>query len=232
MNYGQWHATFVNKVKEYEMTTIRLINDNNIAESDFQTLTKGVAQYVPLITQAWEIKDVTVVGGGAPVDGDWLIYLTEKGRRPFATGYHKVQGGVPVAFCSPKASFYMFGRYYKPVVIKGKVVRPTTYRTGLLTTICHEVAEMLCDPYIKTVSAVDSTGKKWLVEVGDHVFGSYKLVVIDGQNCILPDATTPAFYDLKGKAPFSIYGGATAPFTLTPKGYAYYMDATGKLVKI
>lgn len=214
------------------MTTIRLINDNNISEADFQTLIKGVQQYAISVTKAWGINNVAVTGGGIPLDGDWLVYLTDKGRKPYATGYHKVQGGVPVAFCSPKASFYMFGRYYKPIVIKGKVIRGITYRTGLLTTICHEVAEMLCDPFVKTVSSVDPTGKKWLVEVGDHVFGSYKLEIIDGQNCILPDCTTPAFYDLNGKAPFSIYGAATAPFTLTPKGYAYYMDATGKLIKI
>ena len=214
------------------MTTIRLINDNNISDSDFQTLTKGVAQYVPLVTKAWGIRDVTVVGGGTPVAGDWLIYLTEKNRHLGAAGYHTVLNGVPVAYCSPNNSYYMFGRYSKALIVKGKTIHGAVYRSGLLGTICHEVAEMLCDPYIKTVSAIDSQGRKWLVEVGDHVFGSYKLEIIDGQNCVLPDCTTPAFYDLNGKAPFSIFGAATAPFTMTPNGYAYSVDATGKFTKI
>ena len=214
------------------MTTLRLINDNNIPEADFQTLIKGVQQYAISVTKAWGINNVAVTGGGIPLDGDWLIYLTEKSKHLGAAGYHTVKNGVPIAYCSPKNSYYTFGRYSKALVIKGKTIHAATYRAGLLTTICHEVAEMLCDPFIKTVSAVDTTGKKWLVEVGDHVFGSFKMQVIDGQNCIFPDCTTPAFYDLNGKAPFSIYGAATAPFTMTPKGYAYYMDATGKLIKI
>lgn len=211
--------------------TLRLINDASLADKDFQTLTKGVQAFVPLVTKAWA-GNANVVAGGAPVAGDWLIYISEKGRHVGAAGYHDVLNGFPVAYCSPKASGRLFGNYIKPLVIKGKTIHGALFTPGLITTICHEIAEMLCDPYIKTISSTDAQGRRWLVEVGDHAFGSFQAITVDGQNLVLPDITTPAFYDLKGKAPFSIFGGCTAPFTMTPKGYAYYMDANGKLIKI
>ena len=214
------------------MITIRLINDANLLDSDFQTLTKGVQAFGPLVTKAWEIKDVSVVGGGAPIAGDWLVYITEKNRHVGASGYHQTLNGYPVAYCSPKASGRLFGNYIKPLVIKGKTIHGEFFTPGLITTLCHEIAEMLCDPYIKTISSTDAQGRNWLIEVCDHAFGSFQNFIADGKNLILPDVTTPAFYNLNGKSPFSIFGACTAPFTMTAKGYAYFMDANGKLVKI
>jgi hypothetical protein len=211
---------------------IRLINDVGLSDKDFATFTNGVKHFVPLVTHAWKMVDAEIVAGGTPEDGDWLIYLTEKNRHPMAAGYHTTLNGHPVSYCSLKNSYYVFGRYSKALVIKGKTIHGATYRGGLLTTVCHEIAEMLCDPYIKTVSSVDAQGRKWLIEVCDHVFGSYMNVVIDSQNCVLPDVTTPAFYDLKGTKPFSILDATNAPFTMTPSGYAYYMDDKGILHKI
>lgn len=214
------------------MTTIRLINDAGLTDADFQTLTGGVAQFVPMVTKAWGMKDVQVTSGGLPVVGDWLVYITEKNRHTGAAGYHQTLNGYPVAYCSPRASGRLFGTYIKPLVLKGKTIHGAFYTPGLITTVCHEIAEMLCDPYIQTISSVDAQGRKWLVEVCDHAFGSFQVAIIDGKNLILPDVTTPAFYNLNGKAPFSIFNACPAPFTMTAKGYAYYMDANGKLVKI
>ena len=71
------------------------------------------------------------------------------------------------------------------------------------------------------------------MEVGDHCFGSYSLLVVDGKNCVIPDYTLPSFYDVKGVAPFTNLNAVKAPFTMTPKGYGYWIDRkTGKLVKI
>lgn len=214
------------------MITLRLINDNAVTDADFQTLAKGVEEFVPLVTNAWKIKEVSVVAGGTPVDGDWLIYITEKNRHLGAAGYHDTLNGYPVAYCSPKASGRLFGTYIKPLVVKGKTIHGSIITSGLITTICHEIAEMLCDPYIKTVSSTDAKGRKWLVEVADHAFGSFKVITVNGKNLVLPDITTPAFYDLNAAAPYSIFNACIAPFVMTPKGYAYYMDANGKLVKV
>ena len=91
---------------------------------------------------------------------------------------------------------------------------------------------MLCDPFIQTVSAVDNQGRKWLVEVCDHVNGNYFILNKNGVDCVLPDVTTPSFYDPKGAAPYDLMNKASAPFTLTDRGYAYYKDDQGNLHQI
>ena len=212
--------------------TIRLINDAVIASKDFDTITQAVQHFVPLVTTAWNIADVTVVNGGTPVAGDWLVYATEKNRHTGAGGYHETKAGIPVAYCSPKASGRLFGTYLKPLVIKGKQIHGAFYAAGLVTVLCHEIAEMLCDPQIATVSPVDNKGRPWLVEVCDHCFGSYTTFSVGPVNCVLPDVTTPSFYNLNGVAPFSILEACPAPFTMTPKGYAYYKNESGVLIKI
>ena len=93
-------------------------------------------------------------------------------------------------------------------------------------------AEMLCDPFIQTVSATDKQGRKWLVEVCDHVFGNYFVLNKNGVDCVLPDVTTPSFYDVNGRAPYDLMNKATAPFTLTQQGYAFYYDNKGDLQKV
>jgi hypothetical protein len=211
------------------MITIRLINDCGIDTASFDVVTKAVQYFVPLVAKAWNIPDVTVVNGGTPVDGDWLVYATEKNRVLGALGYHKTKAGVPVAYCSLKAvSNKLFGLYHRPLVVKGKTIRAATYTSGLVTVLCHEIAEMLCDPQIATLSSIDAQGRNWLVEVCDHVYGSNFMF----GNCVLPDVTTPAFYSLTGKAPFSLQNATSAPFTMTPKGYGYWKDAKGVLTKI
>lgn len=212
--------------------TIRLINDCNIPATDFDTVTKSLQYFVPLVTNAWKIPGVTVVNGGTPVAGDWLVYATEKFRHASAAGYHSTIDGVPVSYCSLRASGRLFGTFNKGLVLRGKRITVDRYTPGLVTTLAHEIAEMLCDPQIATVSAVDKQARAWLVEVCDHCFGSYSKFTIGAVNCILPDVTTPAFYNLQGVAPYSINAACPAPFTMTPKGYAFYKDATGTLVKI
>jgi|APCry1669191515_1035360.scaffolds.fasta_scaffold50610_2 hypothetical protein len=214
------------------MTTVRVIDETGIAAADINTLVIALKYFTPLVTKAWSLPDVSFVVGGAPAAGDWIIYLTERKRVTGATGFHTFENGVPVAYCSPRAAYRLFGHYSKPLVVKGKQLRAAQYTEGLITTICHELAEMLCDPKISTVSAVDKNGHTWLVEVCDHVFGNYADYVVGTTDCVLPDVTTPAFYNLKGVAPFSILNAATAPFTMTFKGYGYYRTPTGQLVKI
>lgn len=214
------------------MTTIRLINDANIPASDFEKIVNAVKHFTPLVTKAWNIPDVTIESGGDLQPGDWLVYATEKYRHTGASGYHSVKNGVPISYCSPKASGRLFGNYIKPLVIRGKMIHGALFTPGLVTTICHEIAEMLCDPYITTISSKDFKDRNWLIEVCDHVFGSYQNFVSNGTNCILPDVTTPSFYDKNGAAPYSIFNAPVAPFVMTPKGYAYWMDSTGKLTKI
>lgn len=210
---------------------ICLVNEAGLADADLAIITKAVQYFVPLVTSAWKLPTYTVSTSTTAQAGAWNIYLTERNRHVGATGWHGIEGGLPVAYCSPRASYRLFGKYYKPFVIKGKQIYAARYSEGLVTTICHEIAEMLCDQKITTYSAPDSQGRKWLVEVCDHVFGSFLIYTVAGTDCVLPDVTTPAFYDLKGIAPYSLNNAVSAPFTMTVKGYGYYAGAKG-LTKI
>jgi hypothetical protein len=214
------------------MPTIRLINDNELTEADFVNVTAAVAHFVPLITKAWGLPTYQVVGGGVAQAGDWVVNITEKNRLAGANGYHEDINGIPVAYCSLRGAGRIYGTYLKPFTFQGKLVHPAIYSEGIVTVICHEIAEMLCDPQVVNYSKPDAQGREWLIEVCDHVFGSYSFYVVDGQVAVLPDVTTPAFYEVGSKAPYSIFGGATAPFTMTKSGYGYYKDSHGVLQRL
>ena len=207
---------------------IQIIDETNLAATDLASIIDGLRYFVPLVSKAWAQPDFTI--GTDP--GDWKVYLTERNRKINALGFHTQENGKPVAYISPRACGRLWGHYSKPLVIKGKQIHAAMYTEGLITVICHEIAEMICDPAISTVSGQDSKGRNWLVEVCDHVYGSYSASTFGGNVCVFPDVTTPSFYKLNSVAPYSIYHGATAPFTMTPKGYGYYKDSTGKLIKL
>lgn len=213
------------------MTTLALINDEGISSADMQTLATALKTFCDKVTAAWNLPAVSVVT--APTPGAWVIHLTEAKRMQGALGYHNVESGLPVAYVSLKAVVgKLWGRYYPARFFKKIQISPAIYSEGLISVICHEVAEMLCDPAINTVSAKDSQGRQWLVEVCDHCAGSYSTITVNGNVCVLPDVTTPAFYDVNGKAPFTLFNSVKAPFTMTPKGYGYYKSATGALVRL
>ena len=210
------------------MTTILITNDS-IPSTDFANVVEATKRFLAKFAPAWKMSvEITL---DANAKHDMIVHITEANRHPSATGYHGVSALVPTSWCSPRAAGRIYGHYAKALMSKGKMIHPESFTPGLVTTVCHEIAEMLVDPVIANYSAVDPQGRHWLIEVADHVFGVFALEVVAGNNCVLPDCTTPAFYDRAGKAPFSIYGGATAPFTMTSKGYGYYKGATG-LVKI
>lgn len=214
------------------MAVIRLINDNELSDADLANVTAAVSHFVPLVAKAWNQPAMSVVAGGTPAPGDWVVNITEKNRVAGAAGYHDDVNGVPTAFCSLRASGRIYGTYLKPMVYKGNLVHPAIYTSGLVTVICHELAEMIGDPLIQSYSKPDSQGREWLIEVCDHVFGSYSYYSVNGNICIIPDVTTPAFYQVGSKGPWSIFGGAPAAFTMTKSGYGFYKGTNGALERI
>lgn len=215
------------------MTTVCLVNEVNLSTQDMQTLVDAVTYHTNLVAKAWGLAPVTITSN-APGATDWKVYITERGRKQGALGYHQLEKGIPVAYCSPKASYKTFGVYSKPFIVKGKVINGARYRSGLATVICHEVSEALIDPAINVMSTIDSKGRAWLKEVADPVAGSFLLFTdpISKVDVVLPDIVTPAFYDVKGVAPYSLKSSISAPFTLGVSGYAYYRNAAGVLTKI
>ena len=207
---------------------IQIIDETGINAADTAALIDGLRYFTPLVTQAWGLEAVTV--GTDP--GDVTVYITERNRHLGAAGYHTVENGKVVAYISKNATPTLWGRYHKALVFKGRQIHGAVWESGLISVICHEIAELLVDPVIKNYSALDIKGRSWLIEVCDHVFGSYSMSTFGNNQCVFPDVTTPNFYKTNSVAPYSIFHGATAPFTMTPKGYGYYRDSTGKLTKI
>ena len=204
------------------MITICLVNESALTGDEMLTIKLGVEDYVCSLLD-WQFGDIKI-SLDAPLATDWIVYITTR-HRGGSAGRHTVEHGIPVAYCLPNTARNRFGTYRAPFVIKGKQLRAEIMRQGTLSVICHEVAEMLGDPLTYTLSAPDSQGRKWLREIVDPVQGVLYMKIINGKNCIFPDVVLPSFYDLKGKAPYTVKNSLTAPFTKSPLGgKAYYVD--------
>jgi len=198
-----------------------------VSADDFTKIVGAMSKYVPLVTKAWALADVAVTSGAADVTAS-NIYIVDKfpHPQPGALGFHDFVNGAPVAYINGKHHCGALGIFYKGLVIKGKRITSDRYRAGVASVVAHEVAELLLDPDVKA-RRTDALGRKWYLEIADHTAGNF---LIDG--IVMPDFTFPAFYDLKGIAPFSHLNKPTAPFTLVkPGGYGYY-DLNGHAVKI
>ena len=223
------------------MTNITIVDETNMSADDARIFLAAVNYFVPLVTKAWKLPAVTVKWAdktSVTNSTDWLIFLTERNKRSNVKGFHTTSiSGTPIAFCSFNAvGKNLFGRYHRPLAVKGKVFGVAKFLSeGLITTVCHEIAEMLCDPKIESLSPKDSLGRNWLVEIADPVAGSYLLYtdVKTQTDITLPDIVTPSFYSITGTSPFSLAHAISSPFTLLkPKGYAYEKNNVGKLTPI
>ena len=213
---------------------INLVNESKVySASNFQGIVEAVKIFVPLVTKAWGLESATVTSSASRVSGAWNVCVVDDFPNPamkrVALGYHEVVGGIPISYASQKAYNRPLGLYYKGLTLKGRVITKPRYSPGCATVALHEIAEMLVDPYIKA-RKTDGQGRPWVVEVCDHSAGFFKIDTSVGA-VVAPDFTTPAFYDVAGKAPYSYLGVPTAPFTLVSGGYGYW-DNNGKLTKL
>lgn len=179
-----------------------------------------------------------------PTPGAEVIHLTEDKRHIGASGYHILMNGIPTAYCSPSAAGRPYGYFnsgiIRATVVNGKVihpahqVHPALTTPGLITVVCHEIAEMLADGNIATYSAPDSKGNAWLLEPCDWVFGEYYEDTVDGNLCVFPNVALPAFTDVNNNVgPFDLIGLVKGPFQRSQHGYAYMLDkTTGKNVPV
>lgn len=220
---------------------LALINEAKLPDSDIATFAKAVQISTTEFAKTWGLEQPIVqVGSTSP--SDWKIYITNRARRPKAKGYHDLEHGVPVAYCSPQACLNkLYGAYTPPIISrgifhKGQVLYAEKCKEGLITVIVHEVIEMLADPdpFGKSqLSEPDTQGRPWLVEPVDPVDGINYMLKLDGKETILPDFVYPSFYKKDGIAPFSRSGQAKAPFTIPVKtGYGFWRSVKGVFTKV
>ena len=170
------------------------------------------------------------------VKADMVEHITQLHAKRGALGYHDVEAGIPTAYDDPAVIHNgIYGYYSPPVyntkVVGGKIIHLPTLRTkarygeGVISVFVHECLEMLADAHIDNISAPDKLGLNWMVEVCDHVSGYYGIEVVNGHTCVIPDATFPNYYLLKGGLPLDMYGNSTSPFdTTSPSFYGFTKD--------
>ena len=222
------------------MTTI-FVSTDSIPSSDLANCVEALNRTLLKWAPKWNINATATTD--SKVKADMVIKVTDLNRQTGALGYHTVEKGVPTAYCSPRAVGRIYGHYSpalftREVKVLGKVIKkaalvhPAIYTQGLVTVIIHEALEMLADANIDHVATAPD-GKKWLVEVCDHVSGIYGTENVAGNICVIPDATFPSYYQSNGVAPFDLFNTEKSAFDRSaPKFYAFYQDANGKWVAV
>lgn len=210
---------------------VNFVNESKtLSNDDANTIASSLNTFVSQVCHAWDIRNVTVSQSPERISSAWNVCVVDRFPNPMvkAYGYHEVLNGKPIAYIRAGSfSTAPLGRFRKGITIKGKVIRTDRMQEGTASVVFHEVVEMLVDPNINNISNPDGQGRKWLLEPADHVKGGLYRIPVGGTDVIAPDWTLPAFYDITSKGPYSYLNLATAPFTLTPQGYAYYKDANG-----
>ena len=224
------------------MTITILVTNDTLSPTELQNNIIAANHVVAKWSPAWGVT--AVVTSDASIKADMIANITDKNRIGGDKGYHSVdiKSGIPVAWISPSACGHRpYGTYIAPRygMIKnllGRFVKsttpttPATFTSGISSVLVHEILEMLADARLDKVSPPDSNNDCWMLEVCDHVAGGYSVEVVNGINIVVPDATLPSYYQLKGSAPFSIYGTAKTPFdTNSPSFYGYWVDARTKV---
>lgn len=205
-----------------------IVDEIGLTQDEIKTLALGASDHLLAYASQWKFS--ASIRSGVLSASDVPIYITNRNRRVGASGYHCYENGKPAIYVLPNTAYNRYGTWRKALLgLLGKVILPEYKREGTLTTICHEVAEVLSDPLVTTLSAPDSQGRRWLVEIADPVMGFTYMKVINGHKCIFPDIVFPGFYDFNSTKPLSIMNTPTAPFTIPNplKGYAYWMSKLG-----
>lgn len=213
---------------------IDVVNESSrsISQADLATFASILQGYADLVDKVWSVNAGQVLSSATRGAG-WNVCIVDKFPNPamqkVALGYHEVVNGQPIAYIRADAygSRSIFGVYTPAFKLKNIQIHGERFTPGLITVAAHELAEMIIDPQVTRVSAPDNQGRTWVLEVCDHTVGLFRGSV-KNVSAVLPDFTTPSFYDDKhGAKPYSYLNVPPAPFTLVKGAYGYYRDATG-----
>jgi len=219
---------------------INLVNESKrpISLLDATNFANILTQYSALVCQRYGLPINTVAIAPARVAGQQNVVIVDQFPNPamqkVALGYHEMLNGSAIAYIRADAygSRSIFGTYSPALKLKNIIIHGERFAPGVISVAAHELAEMLVDPQINRLSAPDNQGRTWLMEPCDHTVGLFRGTA-NLTNGVLPDFTTPTFYDdAHGTKPYSYLGVPPAPFTLVKGGYGYWKDARGVLHKL
>ena len=208
-----------------------IIDESHFTANELLTAKEAVEEFGNKDLTKWEFGTVTCSIGN-PQKGDIRTYITTRNRKRGASAYHDKDAGGPFIYCLPGDAFNRDG-FFAPAKAAhwiGKFLSPARkqiIQPGMLTSLLHEVGEVLSDPLLQSDSAPDGLGHNYLREIADPVFGINYVKVINKINCVFPAVVLPNWYLLGSIGPWDTAGFCTAPFQKSPRGYAYWV----KLVK-
>jgi len=217
--------------------TINLVNESKrvITQPDLSTAARILTGFAGLVDSKWDMGNDVVLASPVRLAGQWNLCIVDNFPNPkmqkTALGYHEVVNGEPIAYIRADAygSRSIFGTYTAPFKLKNIQIHGERFVPGVITVIAHELAEMLIDPMVTRLSTPDGKNRQWVLEVCDHTVGLFHGTA-NGVNGVLPDFTTPSFYDdAHGTKPYSYLGVPPAPFTLVKGAYGYWKDSMGQL---
>ena len=185
------------------MTTCIVVNKSrHITSSEVVRVCSAVNKWSKGVSQVWDVPQVILLPGSLPQGtgstASFGVILLQDGLDVAgAAGYHDVYGGRPI----------------------GKVDISGTIDAGMSwsVTLCHELAEMMVDPWC--FSSSQYARDSWIaLEVGDPVEDDRFGMQIDGVLC--SDYVLPAYF-AGGSGPYDAMRLLKSPApALLPGGYA------------
>ena len=196
-------------------------------KSDVESSTQ-LAQIESFVALFLSIYSPTTKIDTADNVGDDLINITELNSHVGAAGYHVNLNGVPTAYVRPSATGRLWGHYtparwslplYKTILGKKILIKPSKQREvesftrGLITDLCHEIAETLADGDVETYLGPDRKGFNVLYEPCDWVEGTFFAKTLNGITAVFPNVALKSFADLTNKqGPYDLLRLVKAPW--------------------
>lgn len=215
------------------MTNFCIVDESNFTANELKTAKEAIEEFGNKDLAEWKFGTTTCTIGN-PQKGDVRTYITTRNRKRGASAYHDKDADGPFIYCLPGQAFNRDGFFVaaKPATWIGKYLSPARkemIQAGMLTSLLHEVGEVLSDPLLQSDSSPDTLGHNYLREIADPVFGINYVKVINKINCVFPAVVLPNWYTLGSRGPYDTAGYCSKPFQKSPRGYAYWVKLVGKV---
>lgn len=163
--------------------------------------------FASVVASAWYLKTPTMAMTSTPSSSAWQVVVLDDADQAGALGYHDFTvNGKPLAKVFAKTD--------------------QTYGYSWTVTLTHELAEMMCDPWINTAVQTSNT-RMYALEVGDPVeadtFG-FEYTDKAGTTTLLSDFVRPEWFQPGSSGPFDYKRHVTAPLQVLSGGYAQYFE--------
>lgn len=191
-----------------------------VTDAEVKTMTDACHKFVPTLCHAWgyAVPAVHFAAKSTKVPaGGWVFNVVDTADVEGALAYHTEE--------NDKVDGYVMA---KTVLENGGVALYKDAQTSTVASaLCHEIFEAIGDRYCNVWADDPSGNKQYSFENCDPVQDGIVTVTVDGHTVGLSNFILPSWFDtelVSGKVDY--LGQLTAPFTITPGGYAVVRDLT------